>query len=232
MKKQTVGGLPGKVLGMLADLMLKLQNGVITPGQLARFLKKENPFEKGGFSEITAGWEGFYKKFFGKEYDFSDVVIPERPNVGRWRLLIIADLTLEQLYAKCKEQFKCWRWTDDDLDKKVAWNERDAKNGAYAIWVKDETEADENLKDLSANDIKSKGITTETLAEHLIHELKYFDETGEHLDIKNVTLCAGSRYGDGYVPSVDWHSSLDRMDVDRYYPDSADGHRRSRQTVS
>ena len=232
MKKQTVGGLPGKVLGMLADLMLKLQNGVITPGQLARFLKKENPFEKGGFGEIVTGWEVFYKKLFRKECDFSNVIIPEKPSVGRWRLLIVYYITLELLYAKCKELFKCWRWTDDNLDMRVAWNERDAKNGAYAIWVRDEVEADEEFKNLSANDIKEKGVTTETLAERLIHELKFFDETGKHLDIDNVTLCSGSRCGGGGVPHVSWDSYDDKLDVGRYNPDFSLGVLRSRQAVS
>jgi hypothetical protein len=173
----------------------------------------------------------FYKKFFGKEYDFSNIFIPEKPNVGHWRLLIIADLTLEQLYAKCKELFPCWRWTDENLDKKVVWNERNAKNGAYAIWVKDEVEADEELKNISANSIKERKITAETLAERLIHELKFFDETGKHLDIKNVTLCSGSRYDDGFVPDVDWDDDS-RLSVDWYYPDFTNDDLRSRQVVS
>ncbi len=171
------------------------------------------------------------KKLFGKEYDLSNVIIPERPSDGRWRLLIIVDLTLEQLYAKCKEQFECWRWTEDDLDKKVTWNERDAKNGAYAIWVKDEVEADENLKNNSANDIKAKGITTEALAEHLIHELKFFIETGKHLNINNWTLCAGSRYDHCNVPSVNWRS-VDELDVHWCNPDVAIDNLRARQVVS
>jgi hypothetical protein len=182
-------------------------------------------------SELIVEWQALYKKLFGKEYDLSNVIVPERPSEGRWRLLIIADLTLEQLYAKCKERFKCWRWMNDDLDKKVTWNERDAKNGAYAIWVKDEVEADEELKNLSANNIKAKSIITETLAERLIYELKFFDETGSHLDINSWTLCTGSRYDDGNVPYVFWNSG-DELCVDWCYPDDARGVLRSRQVVS
>lgn len=232
MKKKEVGGLPGNVLGMLGDLMVKLQNGGITPRQLAKFLKKENPFITGDYSELIAEWEAFYKKFFGKDCDFSNVVIPEKPRVGRWRLLIIYFVTLELLYAKCKKLFKCWRWTDDDLDEKVVWNERDAKNGAYAIWVRDEAEADEELKNLSANDVKGKGITTETFAERLIHELKFFDETGKYLDIKNVTLCAGSRCDDGGALDVGWGCGGGGLVVHWCPPGYAAGNLRSRQTVS
>jgi len=43
-KKEQIGDVPGNVLGMLADLNHKLQHGKITPSQLGRFLKKENPY--------------------------------------------------------------------------------------------------------------------------------------------------------------------------------------------
>ena len=97
MKRRTVGEVPGNVLGMLADVILKLQNGVITPGQLEKFSKKINPFGSDDFSEQISDWQNFYQRLFGKEYDLSGIRIPEKPSEGRWRLLIIVDLTLEQL---------------------------------------------------------------------------------------------------------------------------------------
>jgi len=44
-KQEQIGDVPGNVLGMLADLNHKLQHGKISPKQLERFLKKENPFD-------------------------------------------------------------------------------------------------------------------------------------------------------------------------------------------
>lgn len=44
MKQEMIGSVPGNVLGMLADLMHKIQHGVRTPDQLDRFLKGQNPF--------------------------------------------------------------------------------------------------------------------------------------------------------------------------------------------
>lgn len=44
-KQEQIGDVPGNVLGMLADLNHKLQHGNISPRQLERYLKKENPFE-------------------------------------------------------------------------------------------------------------------------------------------------------------------------------------------
>ncbi|KKP98189.1 MAG: hypothetical protein US25_C0006G0002 [Candidatus Moranbacteria bacterium GW2011_GWE1_36_7] len=222
-----------------AEIWRQLLLGMKNPGKgltldhLQALVEHRNPFAKTQFADvqldIIIDWQDFYRKTFGGFCDYSNVRIPEKPE-GEWRLLIIEDLSLEQLYAKCKELFPCWRWTNDDLDKKVTWNERNAKDGVRAIWVKDVQEADENLKNLSADDIQEKGVKTETLAERLIHELKFFNETGNHLDIKNVTLCAGSRRSDGLVPRVVFDG--DRMDVDWYRSDGASGGLRSREVVS
>ena len=216
----------GKVARMQNDLFRRVREGSLEPSMVVR--KLQDIIEEKNLSQFT-DWQIFYKKLFGSDYDFSNIRIPERPQ-GNWRLLIIVDILLEQLYAKCKELFPCWRWTNDNFDKIVTENERDAKKGPYAIWVEDTIEADENLKNHSANDIKKQGITTETLAERLIHELKFFDEAGKHLDIKNITLCAGSLYFDGNVPVVCW--SVGEMGVNWY--DSGDAYNilRPRQAVS
>ncbi|KKQ62365.1 MAG: hypothetical protein US82_C0013G0035 [Parcubacteria group bacterium GW2011_GWC1_38_22] len=230
-------GLPSDVLALLLDLIEKLagEKKVMWFRELKKFLRKEvcwGQVAQGKmpiFPPTMKEWQDFYKKHFGMDCDFSQVRIPEKPE-GNWRLLIIADVLLEQLYAKCKQLFPCWRWTDENLDKKVSWNQRDAKNGAYAIWVRDVQESDEELRNISANDIKTKGITTETFAERLIHELKFFEETGKHLDESNVTLCAGSRCNDGDVPSVTW--SGDKLGVGWQNADNHHGYLRSRETVS
>jgi hypothetical protein len=177
---------------------------------------------------MVQDWQKFYKKVFNLDLDLSKVRIPEHQE-GIDRLLIITNITLEELYAKCKELFPCWK-TDKDLDGIVTWNERDSKDGPYAIWIRDVQEADEELKNLSANDIKKKGITTETLAERFIHELKFYDETGKHLDIKSITLCMGSRYDDGFVPLIRWY--IDGLGVRRYPPANAYSSLRARQAVS
>jgi len=45
------------------------------------------------------------------------------------------------------------------------------------------------------------------LEERLIYELKYFKESGKHLDAKYETLCAGS-YCDGQVFRIYWRNKL------------------------
>ena len=195
-------GLPGKALGLLADLLLKLKAGKILVSELELFLKRKNPFEKTG--DILGSWREFYRKNFGVE--LGDVKIPEK--IPSWaefgRLIVVAEgLTMNQVYDACRKRFPCWRYSDD-LNKSVPTSERDPKNGAYAIWVRDVVEADKVHRNKSAKMIKEEGLTTETLLERMLHELVYFLETGEHLDIQNWTLCSGSRSSDGLVPYAYW----------------------------
>jgi hypothetical protein len=224
---------PGQIKDLIAALVQEVPVNLPynSKGRILKGVRKlftsmiVNPY-----ADAALSWEQFYLKHFQQTYDFSQLIIADCPGEG-WRLLIIVDLLLEQLYTKMKELFPCWRWTDDNLDKIVTWNERDAKN-AYAIWVRDEVEADEKYKNLSANQIKEMGVATETLTERFIHELKFFSETKEHLDIKNITLCAGSRYSDGSVPSVDWDPGSGKVRVYGYDADHAGGRLRSREVVS
>jgi len=138
--------------------------------------------------------------------DFSEIKIPKRTEAekgGFTRLIIVLQgLSLNNVYDACQRHFKCWRYTED-LDWAIIKNER-INTISYAIWVRDTVEADEVHKNKSAEMIKKENLKTETVLERMIHELKYFLESGKHLDIRNVTLCSGSRDSDGCVPDIDW----------------------------
>ena len=179
-------------------------------------------------------WVLFYKKYFNftavSSSDFSDLKIPQKPTEGNWRLLVVLQgLRNNQVYSACSERFTCWRYTDD-LDSAVPTNERDSKNGTYAIWVGDTVEADEVHKNKSANMIKEANLKTETLLERTLHELKYFMETGKYLDVSNIMLCSGSRYSNDNVPGAFWSGSEFR--VYWYGTDYRYVYLRSREVVS
>ncbi|MGD0977282.1 MAG: hypothetical protein ABR875_03245 [Minisyncoccia bacterium] len=227
MKLETVGNVPGTLLGMLADLMHKLQNGIITPEQLGLFLKKENPFEV--ITNILADWTRFWQKL---GFEVGEVTNPEK-RPGFDRLLVIPKgLTIEAMFQICKKMFKCWRYTDQNLDEAVPTNDRVPTDKSYAIWVRERVEADEEFKKKSANDLEAIGHIGITALERLIYEAKYFDETRKHLDINNVTLCAGSRFSDGFVPSMNWFGGHVGLYLYWYHPDIADDDLRSREVVS
>ena len=177
------------------------------------FVEHRIPLEERSIEELIAEWEGFYQDIFGIKADSSNLQIPEK-EPGFNRLIIIAEgMTPQRLYDKCGELFPCWKWASATLDNLVTYSERTSKNGAYAIWVRDYVEADEEFKNLSADKIKAKNITTETLEERLAHELKFFRETGEHLDIENITICTGLRYPKDSVLAVSWVSGKLRIRI-------------------
>lgn len=111
-------------------------------------------------------------------------------------------LKTSEIIQKCKDQFSVYSWYDmNQLDKDFP-----APTTQTTRKFKRNIEADEELKDKSADDLEKEGIQGITLRERLLMELQYFAETSKHLDIDNVTLCTGSRHSDGSVPSVGWRA--------------------------
>lgn len=186
-----------------------------------------------GSQQIQA-WHKFYADH-GASPDFSGLVIPTRQPAGFDRLLVVSKgMTPQGGYDLCGRLFKVWKWTGKSLDEVVDWqnDQRVPLGAAYAVWVRDRIEADEELKDISANDIKNRGILAETLIERELHEAIFFYEKKKHLDINNPTLCTGSRCRDGDVPSVGWSSCFSELGVRRFLPDNSSSILRSRQVVS
>ncbi len=180
-------------------------------------------------SDLISGWEHFYRDFFGIEADLSNLGVPEKRN-GFERLIIVAKgMSPHRIYDKCVTLFPCYKWTNENLDE-IVISDRNAKNGAYAVWIRDRIEADEELKNMFAYGLKEQNVPGITLEERLVYELKYFKETGGHLDMKNITLSTGSRYSNGSVPTVSWLGGT--LWVYWYFPDvCCCGPMRSRETV-
>lgn len=153
---------------------------------------------------IVTQWVAFYRDFFGLTVDLSGVKIPAKRAGFDYPIIVANGLTNDQVYDACAKKFPCWRYSNN-LNVAVSINERDPKNGAYAIWVRDSVEPDKELSK-SVDNIANMNpkIATETLLERMLHELKHFSETKSHLDINNVTLCSGSCDLDGLVPIADW----------------------------
>ncbi|MEK7579832.1 MAG: hypothetical protein AAB469_01410 [Patescibacteria group bacterium] len=249
MTEQLIGVLPGEVLGTLADIMLKLKNGGITPDELKRFAKRENPFDgmpsatkvqvgsvARSVDEFVAEWGNFYREI-GIEVDLTGLRVPERRE-GFDRLIVVAKgMSPERAYQKCLEHFRCWKYVGDrNLDESVfdidclERKYRRSDNETYAVWVRDREEADQELKNRSANDLAVAKISGITLEARELYELKYFKETGKHLDRYNWTLCAGSRSVDGRVLRSGWNDG--RFFLGWYDPVGAHGVLRSREAVS
>lgn len=181
---------------------------------------------------IKIWWQNFYKKYFKLTLDFSDVKIPDYQFGFDWIIIIPKGLTIQQVLKAIKSKMKLWLYKDDLSDKDIAHNDRDANNGHYAVRFRKRVEADEETKNLSANELAKRKIAGCTLLERLIMTLAYFEESGKQLDVDNVTLCSGSRYSGGHVPRVGWYSDDSEVDVDLYDVDILYSDLRARVAVS
>ncbi|MEE9524949.1 MAG: hypothetical protein V3V59_09420 [Thermodesulfovibrionales bacterium] len=165
---------------------------------------------------LMSDWEAFYKRIFDIQVSLSDLYIPQECE-GFDRLLIVArGITPQKTFDKCASLFPASAWTNKDLDN-IVKSDRTSLSDTYALWAKDRIEPDDEYKNVYASHLKERGIPCISLEERLIYELKYYDETGAHLDLKNITLCAGSRYSNGNVPSVSWLDG--KFWVYWYFPD-------------
>lgn len=147
-----------------------------------------------------AKWARLYNEEFGITLNVSEIKVPEHKE-GFDRLIIVAEgLTPEKIFQAMNKKMPA----EENLDNLNEAESVRKADKAYAVWARDRVEADEELKNKSANDLKSEGTNCITLEERLLLEMMYFQETGEHLDVQNVTLCVGSRYADGSVLFVHW----------------------------
>jgi hypothetical protein len=211
------------IAGVLAKLSFEQVQSLLTNKNTVLRKKLIEVFEiaTDKLAEVRAEWSKFYNDHHITT-DFSDVQTPPKPAEGSWRLLFIsAGLTMNTMLAVMRDNFKVWTvYSSDDLNTSVTVNTRTTAQ-SYAIWVRDGVEPDEKHLGWSTRDADPDGKIGVTLLERMVLEVKYFTETGKHLDPEGVTFCTGSRYSDGHVPSVFWNPSNAKVNVDAYSVDYA-----------
>ncbi len=173
---------------------------------------------------LIEDWKRFYRKYFGIDLVFLKENIPELRK-GFDRLIIIPkDLILEHV-------FRVFRGNNVGLFKNISLFSYENRipaevdidcvsvrkpTSAYAIWVRDCEWSDSAHRQLSPEMSLSLGINSINLLERLIFHLKYFEETGEHLDVDSQTFCVGSVYYDKetkreFVPTVSYQEFCPMM---------------------
>lgn len=98
------------------------------------------------------------------EIDPSGLIIPKEQEEFPWLDVSPKGITPNKSYDINASLYPCSRYTED-LDAAIVHNDRDASKGPYVIRVRNRIEADKELKNLSANDLKKKEISTITLTE-------------------------------------------------------------------
>lgn len=177
--------------------------------------------------EWLSFWTTLYKEYFQLELDAANLKIPEQKPGSGWLIIVAHGLTPNQIFGVMRKLFPSWRYTED-LNAITSVRKTDT---TYAIWVRARVEADEELKNKSANDLTREGMNCITLEERMLLEIMYFVMTGKHLDLKSWTLCAGSRDPDGHVPGVGWGPDDRRVGVVWTLPGFRSGGIRARAVV-
>ena len=182
--------------------------------------------------EMVKKWENFLKDCFPeKQFDLSGIEIPKRTPEEEKEFTRLqfrtGKLSPKEIFQKGQELYNAVDYTDGKMDKIVA---NEAASDAF-IWVRDNEAADEKHDNKSALMIEQERIDTETLSDRLLHELKYFKETGDHLDKKTATITSSRSADNSNAFIVAWDGgrlwvSLCRIDVGPYK------YWRSRQVVS
>ncbi len=175
----------------------------------------------------TSYWKIFYLSHFKYNRGFEGPRVPQKPEYPCRAIIVVPSITNNEVFDACTKVFKTWRYQSNlDIIRDVVQR----PVGPYVVWVRDTVEADSDMANRSAKVIEKDGVNTLTLKERMLLELKYHDETGKHLDVKSVTLCAGSRCPVGRVPYCCW--SLGAFGVSLYGFVSRNLYFRARLAVS
>lgn len=184
--------------------------------------------------DVLGEWREMYWKIFKIDPCLDRIMMPEEKLGFGWAIPRVSEIPINLLWEACKERWATYSYAGDNLEEAVPTNERHYLKGPYGIWVRDRREADEELKNTSADQIAKKGFATITLDERLALGLFFASRVslGLHLDVENVTWCTGSRYSDGRVPRVSWRPGARRLCVDACRPGRSGAGLRARAVVS
>lgn len=206
-----VQGVPSDLSRGLADLWIG-QKGML--GEEIRRI-----FYAGPFPDID--WPLTYLKL-GMEAEAEaakKIVLPPRDTLIWW-VPMVQGTTSNRIVSGMRNLGVGFYLYEDDLDVAVPTHDRDPnRDGSYVIGFRRTIEADEENKNLSANQLKERNHKGITLPERLLLGAGFFVATGQYLDVKNETLCAGSRFSDGRVPHVHWPPGPRKVCVSWSHPD-------------
>ena len=144
------------------------------------------------FFEIRKEWKNFYKTHFNWNVNFSQVIIPSKPD-GKWLLIFVPSGIKLKFYFSLRKKNKSCRYFNEAFVKNIY-----TINEPYAKWVRDESESNQESFENSILPIVPSIEIGAILLEKIIFEIKYFTENVKHLEIKDLTFCSISHDEDVY----------------------------------
>lgn len=215
----------------LKDLFRQIEDGSLRSHHIQALLEHRNPFNLSMDKDSQlSSWRYFFAEIFSIQLDIESLVVPKH-EIGFERLIVIpTGLTIEQVFNACRGKFSTYSDYEDSHDK-INQHDRYSQD-TYVVWVRERREADEELSDKSAQNLVEEKVRGITILERLLYELKFFDETGNHLDVQNATLCSGSRDSNGEVPQIGWYPDEEEFRIDTVSFDEEDYDLRSREVIA
>ena len=183
--------------------------------------------ERSKESEIKANLE--FWRDLGIEIDEADVreKVESLPEVEgfNWYFYMPKGITASQLISEMRKIFRFpVQMSTDTPDPSLDIGDpdkfempRNASEKSYVVAARYQQEPDkESLGEENAKSSKDWESTKETFfmtaLERIVAEMRWYKETGSHLDLIGVTLTPGCRAANGEVPSFTFHQ-------DRIYPE-------------
>ena len=240
-----IGADAAKLAGLQMDLLGKIRRGKISLESFEQFIRGELVHKTDGKPVVkkkpkpgTLSWDdarAYLCELAGLSAELDAFCSQHKAVVlpGHWQVVMPKGLTYAVI-AKLHQKLKVQLDSPSDLERiDLAKEQRDPnRDGTYVVVFKANQEADEENAKQSANDRQAKNCQDITVLERLWLGLVYSLVTGNHLDEKTWTLCAGSRCSDGAVPGVRWDSDGRGVYVRWYDPVSSNALLRSRSVVS
>lgn len=198
-----------QLAGHLEELMKRIKARSWTGRHFRAVQEGRNPFALPATAPVdicdrVLWWSAHFRKLYRINPDFSSLYIPEHPT-GFDRLVIVPKGLTHRKWVEAASAIHAVELYNQDMDSCVVHDDRTPKDRSYGIWIRDRQEADEELKNLSADALKEQEVSGITLLEREVAGTGYLFDEQCHMDVENVTLCSGSRCSGGDVPSVHWN---------------------------
>lgn len=176
-------------------------------------------------------WAKFFKDVFKLGLPSrKKIILPETRSGFGWGVVAPKGMTIEGTLQGYAGICPVWRWINNNIDN-ITKSVRNSDT-TRVVWVRDRSEADEEYKGLSYNDLQVMKIGGITLLERLLLGRWFYYKTNQHLDRVNISRCDGSIFSGGNVPSVSWSDDDGGLFVGGYDPDFRDDDLRVREVVS
>jgi hypothetical protein len=182
-----------------------LRNKGVLQRAIADLLKDNHPK---GIDDQIKDWTRFYADVFGRKIDTTGLIIPNETTELNGLVIIPKDMSIQEAWNAYEKEGILTRYDNqgefglDNLDEITQGHNDREPTESYALRIADAAESDKKPED---SDNGHNVTTTEprmTLLERLLFGLKYYRNTGEHLDTETVTCCFGTTNLQGQRPVV------------------------------